>query len=162
MQPPTVVDASLLLLSQPIRAEAGVIIGYAPGRTPKDPRLILGPSAKLRLGTIIYGGSRIGARLETGHNVVIRDPAYPLPSIYGNFLPRYLRGISDVAMQCQRVVRVREACHGFLQQLGFNIQERHAPALGEETSGGRKSDAARGAGDQGHLLRGRGHLSHYP
>jgi acetyltransferase-like isoleucine patch superfamily enzyme len=73
MQSPAVIDASLLLLSQPIRADAGVIIGYAPGRTPKNPQLVLGPNAKLRLGTIIYGGSRIGARLETGHNVVIRE-----------------------------------------------------------------------------------------
>jgi acetyltransferase-like isoleucine patch superfamily enzyme len=35
--------------------------------------LVLGPGARLRLGTIVYGGSRIGARLETGHYVVIRE-----------------------------------------------------------------------------------------
>ena len=34
---------------------------------------------------------------ELGHDVVIRDPEYPLASIYANFLPRYLRGISDDA-----------------------------------------------------------------
>ena len=73
MQPPAVIDASLLHLSGPICADAGVIIGYAPGRKPKDPHLVLGPGARLRLGTIVYGGSRIGARLETGHNVVIRE-----------------------------------------------------------------------------------------
>ena len=39
-----------------------------------------------------------GALLRAlGHDVVIRDPEYPLASIYANFLPRYLRGISDDA-----------------------------------------------------------------
>ncbi len=73
MQPTSLIDPSLLLLSEPIRADAGVLIGYTPGRTPKNPQLVLGPNARLRLGTIIYGGSRIGARLETGHHVVIRE-----------------------------------------------------------------------------------------
>jgi acetyltransferase-like isoleucine patch superfamily enzyme len=27
----------------------------------------------LRTGTVVYGGSRIGARLQTGHNVVVRE-----------------------------------------------------------------------------------------
>src|SRR5438105_3563037 len=70
---PLTIDATLLLLGGPAQADAGVLVGYRPGRTPKDPRLILGADAKLRAGTIIYGGSIIGARLETGHNVVIRE-----------------------------------------------------------------------------------------
>jgi amidase len=32
---------------------------------------------------------------ELGHEVVNRDPEYPRPAIYSNFLPRYLRGIYD-------------------------------------------------------------------
>ncbi|QNI08101.1 amidase [Mycobacterium kubicae] len=34
---------------------------------------------------------------ELGHEVVVRDPQYPTAQIYANFLPRYLRGISDEA-----------------------------------------------------------------
>jgi amidase len=34
---------------------------------------------------------------DLGHEVIARDPEYPRPSIYANFLPRYLRGISDDA-----------------------------------------------------------------
>jgi amidase len=34
---------------------------------------------------------------ELGHDVVVRDPEYMLPSIYASFLPRYLRGICDEA-----------------------------------------------------------------
>jgi amidase len=40
----------------------------------------------------------VGALLrELGHEVVRRDPEYPRRAIYANFLPRYLRGISDDA-----------------------------------------------------------------
>lgn len=34
---------------------------------------------------------------ELGREVVVRDPQYPTAQIYANFLPRYLRGISDEA-----------------------------------------------------------------
>ncbi|MBI2701811.1 MAG: amidase [Mycobacterium sp.] len=33
---------------------------------------------------------------DLGHEVIVRDPAYP-PSLYANYLPRFLRGISDDA-----------------------------------------------------------------
>jgi acetyltransferase-like isoleucine patch superfamily enzyme len=54
------------------RIDAGVTIGYPPAR-PVAHGLILGPDARLRAGTVLYLGSRIGARLETGHHVVIRE-----------------------------------------------------------------------------------------
>lgn len=66
-------DPSLIFLADQPQVEPGVIVGYRPGRKPKDARLILGAGAKLRLGTILYGGTQIGARLETGHYVVIRE-----------------------------------------------------------------------------------------
>jgi amidase len=34
---------------------------------------------------------------DLGHEVITADPAYPRASLYANFLPRYLRGISDDA-----------------------------------------------------------------
>lgn len=68
-----IIDPTLLLVTEPVQADAGVLVGYRPGRTPKAPQLVLGPGARLRAGTIVYGGSRIGARLETGHYVVIRE-----------------------------------------------------------------------------------------
>jgi acetyltransferase-like isoleucine patch superfamily enzyme len=34
---------------------------------------VLGAGSRLRAGTIVYAGSRIGAGLQTGHNVVIRE-----------------------------------------------------------------------------------------
>jgi acetyltransferase-like isoleucine patch superfamily enzyme len=62
-----------LLLGEPAYRESGVLLGHPPGRAPADPRLIMGAGARLRTGTIIYAGSRIGLRLETGHYVVIRE-----------------------------------------------------------------------------------------
>jgi acetyltransferase-like isoleucine patch superfamily enzyme len=49
-----------------------VMVGY-PSSRECDPRLVLGPGARLRSGTVLYVGSRIGRRLETGHHVVIRE-----------------------------------------------------------------------------------------
>jgi len=52
--------------------DPGVVIGYPAGRPVRRP-LDLGPGARLRSGTIVYDGSRIGPDLETGHSVVIRE-----------------------------------------------------------------------------------------
>jgi acetyltransferase-like isoleucine patch superfamily enzyme len=52
--------------------DADVIVGYGTGRHAARP-FSIGRDARLRSGTVIYGGSRIGDRLETGHGVVIRE-----------------------------------------------------------------------------------------
>jgi len=55
-----------------LHADPDVTLGYPPAR-PVPERLILGRDARLRSGTVLYRGSSIGARLETGHHVVIRE-----------------------------------------------------------------------------------------
>ena len=50
-----------------------VLLGYLTGRPIEDVSLNIGPSARIRSGTVIYAGSTIGAGLQTGHNVVIRE-----------------------------------------------------------------------------------------
>jgi acetyltransferase-like isoleucine patch superfamily enzyme len=59
-------------LSKPNVIDDGVTLGYAPARG-NGALLYIGPGARLRSGTVIYGGSRIGRDLETGHNVIIRE-----------------------------------------------------------------------------------------
>lgn len=49
------------------------IIGYPPSRKVEDKSLSIGLGAKIRSGTVIYGGSTIGDWLETGHGAVIRE-----------------------------------------------------------------------------------------
>lgn len=51
----------------------GVILGYRTGRKIADHTLRIGEGACVRAGTVIYGGTTIGDRLATGHNVVIRE-----------------------------------------------------------------------------------------
>ena len=53
--------------------DPGVIVGYVPDRPGVDPGLELGPGARLRAGTIVYGGSVIGRGLSTGHHVIVRE-----------------------------------------------------------------------------------------
>ena len=59
-------------IGEGLRADEGVLVAYEPDRD-VDPTFTLGVGARLRSGTILYGGSRIGDRLQTGHNVVIRE-----------------------------------------------------------------------------------------
>jgi acetyltransferase-like isoleucine patch superfamily enzyme len=49
-----------------------VLVGYPPDRGAARP-LVLGAGARLRSGTILYDGSTIGERLQTGHHVVVRE-----------------------------------------------------------------------------------------
>lgn len=50
-----------------------VILGYPTGRKITSRDLIIGQSARIRSGTIIYEGSRIGDNFETGHNTIVRE-----------------------------------------------------------------------------------------
>jgi acetyltransferase-like isoleucine patch superfamily enzyme len=49
------------------------ILGEIPGRQISALRLTLGDHAVIRSHSVIYAGSTIGSRLETGHGVVIRE-----------------------------------------------------------------------------------------
>ena len=55
-----------------LRADQGVTAGYPVSRGGTNP-LILGAGAELRSGTVLYDGSAIGHRLQTGHGVVVRE-----------------------------------------------------------------------------------------
>ncbi len=55
-----------------VMADHGVLVGY-PGSHADASPLVLGAGARLRSGTVLYDGSTIGRRLETGHGVVIRE-----------------------------------------------------------------------------------------
>jgi acetyltransferase-like isoleucine patch superfamily enzyme len=52
--------------------EEWVQVGYDSARVARSP-LVLGDGARLRSGTVLYHGSTIGARLQTGHHVVVRE-----------------------------------------------------------------------------------------
>lgn len=60
-------------LEKPRMIDQNVILGYLTGRKIPSYELQIGLDASIRSGSIIYAGSRIGKRLETGHNVIIRE-----------------------------------------------------------------------------------------
>ncbi len=55
-----------------LRIDPSAILGYPASRNTPE-KLELGPDSHIRSGTVLYVGSRIGARFEAGHNVVIRE-----------------------------------------------------------------------------------------
>jgi acetyltransferase-like isoleucine patch superfamily enzyme len=63
------------LVSDPGRqVDASAVLGYPRARTwGGESDLVIGRDARVRSGSAIYRGSRIGARFQTGHNVVVRE-----------------------------------------------------------------------------------------
>jgi len=53
--------------------EKGAVVGALTGRRIADKSLSIGPGARIRSGTVVYQGSHIGARFETGHYAIIRE-----------------------------------------------------------------------------------------
>lgn len=62
-----------VILGKDAQIDEGVKLGYRTGRRIADHTLKIGDGACIRLGTVIYGGSTIGDRFATGHNVIIRE-----------------------------------------------------------------------------------------
>jgi len=53
--------------------DEGALIGYPSERITQSDRLVIGKNARIRSGSVIYCGSKIGDNLQTGHNVLIRE-----------------------------------------------------------------------------------------
>src|SRR5262250_1268502 len=54
--------------------EPGVVVGVPPrGKASGDLVTRIGPGGWVRSGTVVYAGAVLGARLNTGHNAVIRE-----------------------------------------------------------------------------------------
>ncbi len=65
--------SKLIKLGKSHKIDRGAIVGYRPERKITDFTLTLGPRARIRAGSVVYLGSKIGADLETGHNAIIRE-----------------------------------------------------------------------------------------
>ncbi|OGO31584.1 MAG: hypothetical protein A2Z29_02850 [Chloroflexi bacterium RBG_16_56_11] len=94
------VNGQLVQLGEGAVIDDEVILGYASARK-IDQFLSVGPGAHLRRGTIIYGGSRIGSNLETGHNVVIREE-----NIIGNSLRIWNNSVIDYGCRIGNNVKI--------------------------------------------------------
>ena len=71
---PTAIVGPNVQLGRGSVIEAFVVLGTPPrGKTAEDSPLVIGPGAVVRAHSTIYGGTTIGARLQTGHGAVIRE-----------------------------------------------------------------------------------------
>jgi acetyltransferase-like isoleucine patch superfamily enzyme len=82
------------------------ILGEVTGRDIEDRVLVLGPNAKVRAFSILYGGSRIGAHLETGHHVVIREQ-----NRIGDHLSIWNNSVIDYGCVIGDRVRIHSNCY---------------------------------------------------
>lgn len=89
--------------------DTGVILGYPTGRPIQKTGVFLGPNAVIRSGTVIYNSVRIGERLQTGHNVVIREE-----NEIGNWVEIWSNTVIDYA--CIIGSNVKIHANGYIPQ----------------------------------------------
>jgi acetyltransferase-like isoleucine patch superfamily enzyme len=82
-----------------------VEVGYCPDREARL-SLDLGPGARLRSGTVLYAGSRIGARLSTGHHVVIREDC-----VLGDDVSVWSNTVVDYGCRIGSDVKIHANCY---------------------------------------------------
>lgn len=87
-----------------------VVIGYPVGRGTGSGQavspLVLGPGARLRTGTVLYDGSVIGIRLETGHGVVIREECQ-----IGDHVSVWSNTVIDYGCRIGNRVKIHTGCY---------------------------------------------------
>ena len=88
-----------------LEADPDVILAYPPAR-PVDRRLTLGPGGRLRSGTVLYGGSTIGARFQTGHHVVVREECE-----IGDDVSVWSNSVVDYGCRIGRGVKIHSNCY---------------------------------------------------
>lgn len=68
---PTAIVGQNVVLGDESRIEDYVVLGSGAGED--APRLVIGSGAHIRSHSVVYAGSRIGDRFQTGHGVMIRE-----------------------------------------------------------------------------------------
>ena len=129
----SVLDAALFLdVTSTVPGPEGEFVAAAT-RDPGKLRIALStkvPTLPVRVGKAeLAAVEEAGALLrDLGHEVIRRDPDYPRASVYANFLPRYLRGISDGADAQAHPERL-EARTRTMAHLGTFFSDRRMAAV---------------------------------
>jgi len=85
--------------------DAGATIGYPSPRMNGQP-LAIGPDARVRSGTVVYLGSIIGARFQSGHNVVIREEC-----VIGDDVSIWSNSVIDYGCRIGNRVKIHSNCY---------------------------------------------------
>jgi acetyltransferase-like isoleucine patch superfamily enzyme len=88
--------------------DGSVITGYPASRGERSP-LILGDGACLRSGTVLYEGTVIGQRLQTGHGVVVREAC-----VIGDDVSIWSNSVIDYG--CRLGNRIKIHCNCYIAQ----------------------------------------------
>ena len=130
----SVMDAALFLdATTTVPGPEGEFVAAA-ARSPGKLRIALSTKVPTPLPTRVgkqqlAAVDQAGALLrDLGHEVITRDPEYPLTMLYSNYLPRYLRGISDDADAQAHPERL-EARTRNLARLGSFFSDRRMTAV---------------------------------
>jgi acetyltransferase-like isoleucine patch superfamily enzyme len=86
------------------------IVGYMPSRKIGNLTLSIGANARVRSGSVIYLGSKIGNDFETGHNVIIREE-----NVIGNNVKIWSNTIVDYRCKIGNDVKIH--CNCYIAQL---------------------------------------------
>jgi acetyltransferase-like isoleucine patch superfamily enzyme len=86
-------------------ADPGVLIAYA-GSRDVAADFSLGCDATLRSGTVLYGGSHIGARFQTGHHVVVREEC-----LIGDDVSVWSNTVVDYGCRIGHRVKIHSNCY---------------------------------------------------
>jgi acetyltransferase-like isoleucine patch superfamily enzyme len=95
-----------LVVGAGLRTDPGVLLGYQAERAIADRRLIIGADAHIRSGSVIYEGCRIGDRLNTGHNVVIREE-----NLLGDDVSVWSGSVIDYGCHIGHRVKIHTNCY---------------------------------------------------
>lgn len=87
------------------KLDEGVVIQYPPDRPVSAP-FRLGPTARVRSNSVIYGATTIGARLQLGHNVVIREQC-----VIGDDVSVWTGSVVDYGCRIGNNVKIHTNCY---------------------------------------------------
>lgn len=127
----TVEDAALFL---DVTTNSAGEFGAAAARAPGHLRIALStrvpPPLLARIGTAQRAALHDAGTLlrDLGHDVVVREPDYPLGVIVGGFFPRFARGVRDEVAAMPRPERLEARTRG-MARLGGLFSDRRIAAI---------------------------------
>jgi acetyltransferase-like isoleucine patch superfamily enzyme len=98
--------SELMELGEDVQVDEGALVGYIAGRLKERKLLKIGAGARIRHGSVVYEGSTIGAKLETGHGVVIREE-----NVIGSGLRIWNNSTIDYGCWIGNDVRIHTNCY---------------------------------------------------
>jgi acetyltransferase-like isoleucine patch superfamily enzyme len=98
----------------PVLAEVGdglvtdehVTINYRSGRKESGSPLVLGRRARLRSGTVLYEGTRIGDDFQTGHHAIVRED-----NVIGDKVSIWSNSVVDYGCVVGNRVKIHSGCY---------------------------------------------------